>query len=60
MTWTKEEIERDFLSRKISAFGLSPESVVACFERTEQLLGREWITSQRSGKGLMVTIPVID
>lgn len=60
MAWTVEEIEQNFLSGKISAFGMSPDLVVACFERTEQLLGREWITSQRSGKGLMVTIPVID
>jgi hypothetical protein len=60
MTWTIEEIEQTFLNGKISAFGLSPELVVACFERTEHLLGRDWITSQQSGKGLMVTIPVID
>lgn len=60
MTWTIEEIEQDFLNGKISAFGLAPELIVASFERTEKLLGRDWITSQRSGKGLMVTIPVID
>jgi hypothetical protein len=60
MTWTTEEIEQDFLNGKINAFGLSPEVVRAYFERTEKLLGRDWITSQRSGKGLMVTIPVID
>ncbi|MBZ5509316.1 MAG: hypothetical protein LAO78_27985 [Acidobacteriia bacterium] len=55
-----QEIEQTFLNGKISAFGLAPELVVACFERTERLLGRDWITSQQSGKGLMVTIPVID
>jgi hypothetical protein len=60
MAWTIEEIEQDFLNGKISVLGLAPEMVVACFERTEKRLGRDWITSQRSGKGLMVTIPVID
>src|SRR5690349_7020673 len=60
MTWTIEEIEQGFLNGKISAFGLSPELVVACFERTEKLLGCDWIISKRSSKGLIVTIPVID
>ena len=47
MTWSLEDIERDWIGGKASALAASPDSVVAAFDRTERLLGREWIEKSR-------------
>jgi hypothetical protein len=47
MTWSLEDIERDWIGGKVSALAASPDSVVAAFDRTEGALGREWIEKSR-------------
>jgi hypothetical protein len=46
MTWTIEEIERDW-----GATSSLPGIVVDAFERVERILGREWIAAARGGPG---------
>lgn len=60
MAWTVDEIENDFLSGKLSAFTIAPVLAVESFERVESVLGRDWIFSRKTGKGLMVVSPILD
>ena len=46
MTWTIEEIEKDWLAG--GRIAVSPEDVVATFERCERVLGRDWIYARRA------------
>jgi hypothetical protein len=48
MAWTIEEIEEGWLAGSRAA--VSPEDVVAAFERCEHLLGRDWIEARRAGQ----------
>lgn len=52
MSYTIEEIERDW-----GATGPFPEIVVDAFERVEQILGRDWVTSTRCVSGGQVRGP---
>ncbi len=47
MTWTLADIERDWIDGRVSGLAGSPDSIVAAFNRTEQVLGREWIEKSR-------------
>ena len=47
MTWTVQEIEKDWLGGRINALALEPEVVVAAFRRVEEQLGRSWIEQAR-------------
>jgi hypothetical protein len=51
MTWSLEDIERDWIVGQASALAASPDSVVAAFDRTERVLGREWIEKSRISLG---------
>lgn len=52
MPWTWEEINNDWLiGNKIA---LTPEEVVAAFNRAEQVLGRDWVQSSRIHSGVPV------
>ena len=53
MTWTIEEIERDW-----GATSALPGIVVDAFERAERILGREWIAATRERSGTRVQGPV--
>jgi hypothetical protein len=58
MAWTIEEIEKGWLAGNRVA--VSPEDVVAAFERCEQVLGRDWIDTQRGGQvGAGPTLAVV-
>src|SRR5262245_37805575 len=59
MAWSIEEIEKNFLNSKVDTLALTPETVLASFERVERVLGRDWISAQTTGKGLLVTMPII-
>lgn len=52
MTWTIEEIERDW-----GATSSLPSIVVDAFERVERILGREWIAATRECSGGQVQGP---
>ena len=54
MTWSLEDIERDWISGQVSTLAPSPDSVVAAFDRTERALGREWIEKSRISVGNIV------
>ena len=56
MTWSLEDIERDWISGEapVSALAASPDSVAAAFDRTERALGREWIEKSRISVGNIV------
>jgi hypothetical protein len=54
MTWSLEDIERDWICEKVSALAVSPDSVVAAFDRTERDLGWEWIEKSRISVGNIV------
>lgn len=65
MTWSLEDIERDWIGGKVSALTASPDSVVAAFDRTERDLGREWIEKSRISvgsivRGLIPTLRVVN
>jgi hypothetical protein len=47
--WTYDEIEADWLGG--ASIRADPESVVAAFERTERVLGRDWIEGRRARQG---------
>ncbi len=49
MSWTYEEIERDWLAG--SAVAVASSEMVAAFDRCERLLGRDWINSASEGSG---------
>jgi len=53
MTWTIEEIERDW-----GATSSLPGILVDAFERVERILGREWIVATRERSGGQVQGPV--
>jgi hypothetical protein len=59
MGWSIDEIEKNFLHGKIDALALSPEAVLACFERVESVLGADWISSEMFGSGLAPTMRII-
>lgn len=60
MNWSAEDIEKRFLSGKLSALAPSPETVLSAFARVERLLGLTWIESETaSAKGLAPTMGVI-
>jgi len=54
MTWRLEDIERDWIGPEVSAVAVSPDSVIAAFDRTERTLGREWIEKSRISVGNIV------
>jgi len=54
MTWSLEEIERDWIDGKVSSLAASADSVVAAFDRTERALGRDWIEKSRISVGATV------
>ncbi len=54
MTWSLEDIERDWIGGKVSALAAPPNAVVAAFDRTERALGREWIEKSRISVGSIV------
>jgi hypothetical protein len=51
MTWSLEDIERDWIGGEVAALAASPDSVVAAFDRTERTLGPEWIEKSRISVG---------
>jgi hypothetical protein len=55
MAWTVEEIEKGWLSG--SRVTVSPEDVVAAFEKCELVLGRDWIEAQ--GSRQLGIVPVV-
>jgi hypothetical protein len=58
MSWTYEEIERNWLAGNLMA--VAPELVVAAFARCERLLGREWIEARRyNAPGTLPTLNVV-
>jgi hypothetical protein len=58
MAWTIEEIEKGWLAG--SRVAVSPEDVVAAFERCELVLGRDWIDARRAGEvGVGATLAVV-
>jgi len=59
MGWSIDEIETNFLRGRIDTIALAPEVVLANFERVENILGRDWIMSEMSGRGLAPTMHVI-
>lgn len=52
MSYTIEEIERDW-----GATGAFPDIIVEAFERSEQILGRDWVESTRQASGGQVRGP---
>jgi len=58
MTWTYEEIDRDWLGG--SRIAVTPDEVVAAFVRCERMLGRGWIDSAKNNaKGSVPTLAVV-
>lgn len=57
--WSIHEIERNFLHGKIETIALSPQFVLACFDRVEKVLGRDWIISEMRSTGLAPTMHVV-
>jgi hypothetical protein len=57
MTWTWQEIERDWLLG--NRVGIAPDLVVSAFERVEAALGRRWIEGLRIGRSLPAGMRVI-
>lgn len=47
MTWSLEDIERDWITGKVSALGASPDTIVASFDRAERALGSNWVENSR-------------
>jgi len=66
MTWSIEDIERDWIVGTGSALAASPDSVVAAFDRTERVLGRDWIERSRVSpwnnvvRGLNPTLRIVN
>jgi hypothetical protein len=46
MTWTIDEIEKSWLAG--GRVAVSPDEMVAAFERCDHVLGRDWIDAQRA------------
>src|SRR5277367_3953871 len=54
MPWSLEDIERDWMTGKVSALSAPPDTVVASFDRAERALGREWVEKSRVIQGNIV------
>jgi hypothetical protein len=60
VTWTVDTVERDLLSGEINVIAQPRSEVIEAVERTQQLLGEDWVTSQtRNQKGLVPAMRVV-
>jgi hypothetical protein len=57
MPWTWDEINRDWLGGDCLA--VSADQAMDGFNRTERVLGRDWIESRHRGVGAILTLPVV-
>lgn len=58
MPWAFDEIEREWLDG--GQIPITPQEVVAAFDRCERILGRDWIEQSRGDiRGPLSTLPVV-
>jgi hypothetical protein len=59
MTWTVEKIERELLLADIGSIVRPAQTIVEAIERTDRMLGAEWIASQSVHKGLASAMRIV-
>jgi hypothetical protein len=59
MPWSVANVEGKLLNGKIASIAMAPEAILEAIGRAEKVLGRDWITSTASSKGLAPTMEIV-